>query len=124
MGREVRVCKCQTTADKAELASQLSVHAAQPATHPLGWQVFKFSPYIWLGSSLYSLKVKECVVRCEEERGGLTLRSSNVRKRRRVGLVFLRHCSSFHSLATKYVRQMLTGDVTGVGMVAADGSGF
>ena len=63
-------------------------------------------------------------MRCEEERGGLTLRSSSVRKRRRVGLVFLRHCISFHSLATKYVRQMLTGDVTGVDTVAADCSGF
>ena len=61
---------------------------------------------------------------CEEEGGGLTLRNSSVRKRRRVGFVFLRDCISFHSFATKYVRQILTGDVTVVGMVAVDCSTF
>ena len=70
---------------------------------------------LWRGGLGLRLSASVC---CEEE--GLTLRNSRVRMRRRVGFAFLRDCISFHSFATKYVRQMLTGDVTVVGMVAVD----
>ena len=54
----------------------------------------------------------------------LTLRNSSVRRRSRAGFIFLWDWISFHSLAAKYVRQMLTGDVMVVGMAAVGCSAF